>query len=1276
MDFEKNSDVKSKRRCFNQTLHIFSYSEEAEHTLVRDVAAGANCSGFGQSHSVSISELKLSEESLPYLNSSLDADIEMYNKKGMSICCAWVEESKKEADMLGSGCNNTHSNCGVCDDCRQSHLGEDSQLEYLSAHEHDFDDRNSSCEFSEQKEMIGIETLKLIDPVHEVPGGGVAKEQHLVGVSEGCSRVSECGIGDQTCPEAAMAELPHLLQDTLSLPDCNGMTCDHQEEQTEYHSVVCGSRHESHFCGSKERICPNLLVCDGLENGEVKDTQLINSTLMPKTAVSEESSQKNDRHVHSVSVKRDSPLLAHREGAPAAAMQFGEYAGDSSLYSCEESGVCARAASCTDCTAEDAETQFPASEILTSKNPFFGVGVADKSSRGKTSCPNSELEHHETFKRVASYSTVNQAVDASSDFRACFTTSRSTSAQVCLLSRAINTEITMMNKSRPVGWHRETCADVACNTDWSCGAGSTEEICSHLTDTLEKHSDGNTATAERSSQIQEQWESKNELCSSNLKISTDRPEHLDKQAVKNSVSSYCQKILQRAIEAELQILNTHYHMCYQHCLKIYKLVLEENTCFSRCNGNTEIGSSLMLVLEELKKNYNSMRMKIKMGVPLNALPPLSVEIKLFRITSSYVPCKLFKEDLCYDSVSGTRKADSEAPKLQESKTSFNMDNPETVCLTGGGQPSDSTSSKTLEEQHTDEDVECGYVKNEEGNEYWFDAKEDLTVADISVIPEETKKQEEKQDMVDLREAKVMVTGNECSFVRVGGLSSSVSEGDLLSHFQKYQISDIVTCVDSGNSRYAFLCFKETNRAKLAVEEMDQKKIKGKPISAELVNNSSENKSLASQILRNKLWHEIQPVDNSQRNDQDKTLTSASNSAKAPDAISASEKMRLLPLTSSNVSCSTQVPSETKCPGLKSSTEDSIHLLLQANQKDTPPVTDTGDNFLPKTSASFSTNSYDAFISPNTLNLSSFTKLMKKLQEIHPEASRDRIVDALLEVRKNNKGILSGLSINSIVKRTSVILKKLTPNCGTTVGDPFRAPALSLTATTVNLVWELQPAEATATIALVASTDGGGGCRPALPARRPAPGRAGACAGRGPPPAPSPPGSGADPAPLLPMGRRRPGAAGSAGLSADMALLPRRFLCFVLAHHFITATACQEADYGWMIRHYCLKQFQLSMEGIGQRLWCDWDETVGTYGELTNCTALIAERLDCYWPNRLVDEFFVAVHKQYFRNCSPSGRALHDPPNGILCPFILLPVLVTLLMTALVVWRSKRSEGIV
>ncbi|NWS72385.1 RBM44 protein, partial [Crotophaga sulcirostris] len=80
-----------------------------------------------------------------------------------------------------------------------------------------------------------------------------------------------------------------------------------------------------------------------------------------------------------------------------------------------------------------------------------------------------------------------------------------------------------------------------------------------------------------------------------------------------------------------------------------------------------------------------------------------------------------------------------------------------------------------------------------------------------------------------------------------------------------------------------------------------------------------------------------------------------------------------------------------------------------------------ENFQQKTPAPFSTSSYDAFISPNALNLSSFTRLMNKLQEIHPAASRDEIVAALLEVKKNNKNVLSGLSINTVLERTSAVL---------------------------------------------------------------------------------------------------------------------------------------------------------------------------------------------------------------------------------------------------------------
>uniref|UniRef100_G1TCA5 Receptor activity-modifying protein 1 n=1 Tax=Oryctolagus cuniculus TaxID=9986 RepID=G1TCA5_RABIT len=88
------------------------------------------------------------------------------------------------------------------------------------------------------------------------------------------------------------------------------------------------------------------------------------------------------------------------------------------------------------------------------------------------------------------------------------------------------------------------------------------------------------------------------------------------------------------------------------------------------------------------------------------------------------------------------------------------------------------------------------------------------------------------------------------------------------------------------------------------------------------------------------------------------------------------------------------------------------------------------------------------------------------------------------------------------------------------------------------------------------------------------------------------------------------------------------------------------------------------------------QVLQSYGALTHCTQQVAAQLGCFWPNAEVDKFFVAVHQHYFRSCPVSGRAVHDPPSSVLCPFIVVPIVVTLLVTALVVWRSKRTEGIV
>ncbi|XP_068052702.1 RNA-binding protein 44 [Anomalospiza imberbis] len=195
----------------------------------------------------------------------------------------------------------------------------------------------------------------------------------------------------------------------------------------------------------------------------------------------------------------------------------------------------------------------------------------------------------------------------------------------------------------------------------------------------------------------------------------------------------------------------------------------------------------MFVLDELDNNYSSMRRKINMGIPLNELPPLSVELKFSPLSSFYIPSKFFRKSLYSEQVydrtrlgalssdfldlPGEGKADFEEPKRQEKGISVNMDKSQT----DGDQPGDSASPETWEEQPKDQALERGCVENEEGSEYWFDAKEDLSVTDISVMCKEMKKQQGKQDSIDSREVKRVGSGNELSSVPVGGPKPSVPE---------------------------------------------------------------------------------------------------------------------------------------------------------------------------------------------------------------------------------------------------------------------------------------------------------------------------------------------------------------------------------------------------------------------------------------------------------------------------------------------------------------------
>lgn len=80
-----------------------------------------------------------------------------------------------------------------------------------------------------------------------------------------------------------------------------------------------------------------------------------------------------------------------------------------------------------------------------------------------------------------------------------------------------------------------------------------------------------------------------------------------------------------------------------------------------------------------------------------------------------------------------------------------------------------------------------------------------------------------------------------------------------------------------------------------------------------------------------------------------------------------------------------------------------------------------------------------------------------------------------------------------------------------------------------------------------------------------------------------------------------------------------------------------------------------------------------YESFTNCTEVETNVVGCYWPNPLAQGFITGVHRQFFSNCTVDRTHWEDPPDEVLIPLIVVPVLLTVAMAGLVVWRSKRTD---
>ncbi|XP_018609336.1 receptor activity-modifying protein 3-like [Scleropages formosus] len=106
---------------------------------------------------------------------------------------------------------------------------------------------------------------------------------------------------------------------------------------------------------------------------------------------------------------------------------------------------------------------------------------------------------------------------------------------------------------------------------------------------------------------------------------------------------------------------------------------------------------------------------------------------------------------------------------------------------------------------------------------------------------------------------------------------------------------------------------------------------------------------------------------------------------------------------------------------------------------------------------------------------------------------------------------------------------------------------------------------------------------------------------------------------------------------------------------------------------CGDRFQRDMMQVDPHNWCNLTHFIRDYNVFSYCTEWSAEDIGCYWPNPLVENYIIRVHKLFFSNCTVEPILWVDPPDNMLALLILTPVLLTLVMTILVAWYSRRGD---
>lgn len=433
-----------------------AYSQSSEFEDSTDYAF------LNETYTIHYSESKLKSESLIHLNSELDSEMQKREEVFFDIL---EYQGNKTTDLERIYKISYDDYEKTAEDVQKPDIDEDSQQEYHSAEEQENINNHLSFDQAKTLDIPNLEVLGLRNSGCEVKCASNLEDNHVKLESNFISSDSVDVYGREDSPRVSKFQNSVTLR---AFPTPKHRKGKEQEASLLLHTVldevVLRSSHPEH----KESQSAGFL-----NPQKASKTKIYACKMSPQLTESKDSTgnliveDKMLQHLDNPgTLPQDKDLESLLQ--PCKDCQTSSVFDDSVISACGYSHY--ESLQSTPNIALDVSITLPRSAIRDNQavEESGSLKVANGNTISKAHFCNTEGPCPKSVTDAAGCTvTVNQTVDVSADFRACFTTSRATSARSSVVSTSSNTEITMMNKKRPSEWQSEKQRSVACNTDWS-----------------------------------------------------------------------------------------------------------------------------------------------------------------------------------------------------------------------------------------------------------------------------------------------------------------------------------------------------------------------------------------------------------------------------------------------------------------------------------------------------------------------------------------------------------------------------------------------------------------------------------------------------------------------------------------------------------------------------------------------------------------------------------------------------------------------------------------